>query len=133
MCTLSQYITEFDVVDLSPKGHRWSAATTTEVTLPYNTPVEGSFAFISYCVIILCHFYILDKFVFITVFYLLRSQCMNTLVIQDNINQNNIIMQFKRHHNGIMISSLGPLWCQNANPLFCDDFGMLPLFRKWRC
>ncbi len=51
-------ITEFWVVEGSPEPtrRRWSTATPNKVILPYRSPDEGSFVFISYCLMILFHF-----------------------------------------------------------------------------
>ncbi len=67
-------ITEFEVTE-------GSIATPNNVILPYRSPDEGCFVFISYCLMILCHFqlkYMRSICIYYCI-YLIKLKCGNTL------------------------------------------------------
>ncbi len=65
---------------LSLQGKSDPSATANEVILPYRSPDESCFVFISYCLMILCHFQLryMRKICIYYCIYLLKSKCRNT-------------------------------------------------------
>ncbi len=117
---------------------QWRLSTTipNKVILPYSIPHEHSFVFISYMLLVLFQWTCLKlkcmrENKYFGVYFIFNDAMYEYIQLWHKFHQNNAIMHTIICHNDFSMSEYAPLWCHDSITLFCDDRGVLSLFRTY--